>query len=394
MTAVSLPPGQTRAAPIRVLVCDDSFTIRSVIARILRSDPDIEVAGLAANGEKAAEALRGGGIDVVVLDVEMPVMDGLTALPVLLKIDPTVRIIMASALTTTGGVIAMQALQAGAADYVPKPAARQADEFAREILAKVKGQAKLRRLGSAVRVPRSSPAVGGLLHPSAGPSTIQPAAPSTVQSAAPSTVQSAATGIALRSAPARPPLLLAVGSSTGGPQALFSFFRALVSPLPVPVIVTQHMPPLFTRSLAEHISRLGTRSCQEAAENEILLPDRILIAPGDRHLTIHATDQGLRARLTDDPPENSCRPAVDPMLRSASLACGGRVLVVILTGMGQDGLRGSQVVLEAGGSILAQDEASSVVWGMPGAVARAGLCHAVLPIDELAAKVTQMLRRS
>ncbi len=378
MTGASLPPGQVRAAPIRVLVCDDSFTIRSVIARILRSDPDIEVAGLAADGEKAAEALRCGGIDVVVLDVEMPVMDGLTALPLLLKIDPSVRIIMASALTTTGGVIAMQALQAGAADYVPKPAARQADEFAREILAKVKGQAKLRRLGSATRVARPLPAVGGVPHPSAAPSTAQPAA----------------TGIALRSAPARPPLLLAVGSSTGGPQALFSFFRALSSPLPVPVIVTQHMPPLFTRSLAEHISRLGTRSCQEAGENDILLPDRILIAPGDRHLTIQATDQGLRARLTDDPPENSCRPAVDPMLRSASLACGGRVLVVILTGMGQDGLRGSQVVLEAGGSILAQDEASSVVWGMPGAVARAGLCHAVLPIDELAAKVTQMLRRS
>ena len=365
--------------PIRVLVCDDSFTIRSVIARILRSDPDIEVAGLAADGEKAAEALRRGGIDVVVLDVEMPVMDGLTALPVLLKIDPSVRIIMASALTTTGGAIAMQALQAGAADYVPKPAARQADEFAREILAKVKGQARLRRLGSAARTARPLAGIEGAIpHPIAALSTGHPAT----------------TGIALRGAAARPPLLLAVGSSTGGPQALFSLFRALVSPLPVPIIVTQHMPPLFTRSLAEHINRLGTRSCQEAGENEVLLPDRILIAPGDRHLTIQATDQGLRTRLTDDPPENSCRPAVDPMLRSASAACGGRVLVVILTGMGQDGLRGSQVVLEAGGSILAQDEASSVVWGMPGAVARAGLCHAVLPIDELAAKVTHMLRRS
>ncbi len=365
--------------PIRVLVCDDSFTIRSVIARILRSDPDIEVAGLAADGEKAAEALRRGGIDVVVLDVEMPVMDGLTALPVLLKIDPSVRIIMASALTTTGGAIAMQALRAGAADYVPKPAARQADEFAREILAKVKGQARLRRLGSATRSARPLAGIDGATpHPPAAPSSSQPAT----------------TGIVMRPAPARPPLLLAVGSSTGGPQALFSFFRALVSPLPVPIIVTQHMPPLFTRSLAEHINRLGTRSCQEAGENEVLLPDRILIAPGDRHLTIQASDQGLRTRLTDDPPENSCRPAVDPMLRSASAACGGRVLVVILTGMGQDGLRGSQAVLEAGGSILAQDEASSVVWGMPGAVARAGLCHAVLPIDELAAKVTQMLRRS
>ena len=153
------------------------------------------------------------------------------------------------------------------------------------------------------------------------------------------------------------------------------------------------MPPLFTRSLAEHINRLGARSCREAGENEPLLPNHILIAPGDRHLTIQTTDQGLRTRLNDDPPENSCRPAVDPMLRSASVACAGRVLAVILTGMGQDGLRGSQTLLQAGGCILAQDEASSVVWGMPGAVARAGLCHAVMPIEELSAKVTQMLGR-
>jgi two-component system chemotaxis response regulator CheB len=371
-------PERRDPAIVRVLICDDSYTIRAVIARILRSDPAIEVAGLAADGEKAAEMLRRGGIDVVVLDVEMPVMDGMTALPLLLKIDPTVRIIMASALTTLGGTIAMQALQAGAADYVPKPASHQADEFAREILAKVKGQARLRRLGVAVRSQRTPvPAIA----------TTRGAALSV-----PAALQTAG-AIALRPASGRSPLLLAIGSSTGGPQALFSFFAALAKPLPVPIIVTQHMPPLFTRSLAEHIQRLGKRSCREAEDDESLLPDHILIAPGDRHLTIQATDRGLRTRITDDPPENSCRPAVDPMLRSAALACGGRVLAVILTGMGQDGLLGSQNLVEAGGSILAQDEASSVVWGMPGAVARAGLCHAVLSIDELASKVTQMLSR-
>ena len=357
-------------APVRVLVCDDSFTIRSAISRILRSDPSIEIAGLAADGEKAAEILKRGGIDVVVLDVEMPVMDGLTALPLLLRIDPSVRVIMASALTTVGGAIAMQALQAGAADYVPKSAARHTDDFAREIVANVNGQAKLRRHGGS-----------------------HGARPSVTSGSVGASAPAPGNGIALRPAPSRSPLLRAVGSSTGGPQALFSFFRALTKPLPVPIIVTQHMPPLFTRSLAEHINRLGARPCQEAGENERLLPDRILIAPGDRHLTIQAADQGLRARLTDDAPENSCRPAVDPMLRSASAACAGRVLAVILTGMGQDGLRGSQTLLEAGGCILAQDEASSVVWGMPGAVARAGLCHAVMPIQELAAKVMQLLGR-
>ena len=350
---------------IRVLVCDDSFTIRSIIARILGRDPEIEVVGLAADGEKAAEAMRAGNIDVVVLDVEMPVMDGLTALPLLLRIDPGVRVIMASALTTQGGAIAMRALAAGAADYVPKPAAAQADEFAREILTKVKGQARLRRLGAAA----------GRLPATASPPMLS-----------------------LQPPPAQTPLLLAIGSSTGGPQALFAFFRALAAPVPVPIVVTQHMPPLFTRSLAEHIERQGPRSCREAGDRQPLLPDHILIAPGDRHMTIVATEKGvaiekgLRTRLTDDPPENSCRPAVDPMLRSAAVACQGRVLAVILTGMGQDGLRGGKAVLEAGGSILAQDEASSVVWGMPGAVARAGLCHAVLPVDELARKVSSMVR--
>ncbi len=353
-----------------MLICDDSFTVRSIIARILRAEPDIEIAGLAANGEKAAEALRQGGIDVVVLDVEMPVMDGLTALPQLLKIDPSVRVIMASALTTTGGAIAMQALQAGAADYVPKPAAHQIDEFAREILAKIRGQARLRRQCSTPERAR---------------------APALVRAAP---VQAPA----VRASKA--PLLLAIGSSTGGPQALFSFFRALSRPMRVPIIVTQHMPPVFTRSLAEHIDRLGARGCSEAVDDEVLRADRIYVAPGDRHLTIQARgpslhgNQALHVKLTSEPPENSCRPAVDPMLRSASTACGGRVLAVILTGMGQDGLRGAQGLVEAGGTVLAQDEASSVVWGMPGAVAKAGLCHAVLGIEELAEKVTQIVSSS
>ena len=365
----------TVAAPqIRVLVCDDSFTTRAVIARILRSDPGIEIAGLAGDGEKAAEIVRRGGVEIVVLDVEMPVMDGLTALPLLLKLDPNVRVIMASALTTSGGAIAMQALQAGAADYVPKPAAHQSDEFAREILAKVKGQARLRRLrvAGAATVPAGSHTASTV---PAGASKVSPGS------------------IVLQPTTMLPPLLLAIGSSTGGPQALFSFFRGLNRPLPVPIIVTQHMPPVFTRSLAQHIDRLGPRACREAENDEILRPDQILIAPGDRHLTILASEAGLRTRLTDDPPENSCRPSVDPMLRSAARACNGRVLSVILTGMGQDGLRGATTVLEAGGAVLAQDEASSVVWGMPGAVARAGLCHAVLPIDELPSKVMQMMGR-
>jgi two-component system chemotaxis response regulator CheB len=156
--------------------------------------------------------------------------------------------------------------------------------------------------------------------------------------------------------------------------------------------MTQHMPPTFTPILAEHISKLGGLPCAEAKEGETLAPGRIYLAPGDRHLLVDATRGGLLARLTTDPPENFCRPSVDPMLRSAAAACDGRVLVAMLTGMGQDGLAGTRRVIEAGGSAVAQDEATSVVWGMPGAVAQAGLCHAVLPLPRIAPKLLEMLR--
>jgi len=379
MALATIEPPETGSdlkAPIRVMVCDDSLAIRAIISRILGRDSGIEVVAQAPDGKRAAELLRGGNIDVIVLDVEMPVLDGLSSLPVLLRIDPSVRIIMASALTTAGGAITMQALQAGAADYVPKPASNQAEEFARELLAKVKGQGRLRRLARRRSVSPKRRASG-----IDGPSL------------APQAASSPAGSLALRPRPPRTAKLLAIGSSTGGPQALFSLFQALSAPLQVPIIVTQHMPPVFTRSLAEHINRIGQRSCAEARHGDLLRPDQVLVAPGDRHMTIQAHDGALRVVLTEDPPENSCRPAVDPMLRTASAACDGRVLAVILTGMGQDGLRGAQDLVAAGGAVLAQDEPSSVVWGMPGAVARAGLCHAVLPIPELAGKIMQMLNR-
>jgi two-component system chemotaxis response regulator CheB len=189
-----------------------------------------------------------------------------------------------------------------------------------------------------------------------------------------------------------PPRLLAIGSSTGGPQALFTVVQGLGKAVSVPVVVTQHMPATFTRILAEHITRLGGMPCAEARDGEPLLPGRIYLAPGDHHLLVEGGRSSLRARLTTGPPENFCRPAVDPMLRSASPACDGRVLVAMLTGMGHDGLAGTRTVVDAGGCAIAQDEASSVVWGMPGAVARAGLCHAVLPLPKIAPKLLDMLK--
>ena len=345
------------ASPVRVMLCDDSAVIRGALARILESDPDIAVVAKVENGKLAIEQIRAARVDVVVLDIEMPVMDGMTALPQLLRADPGVRVIMASTLTTRGADIALRALRLGAADYVPKPSSIGTvndDGFKRELLEKVKGLARMRRRATAsprVRVP-----------------------------------------ISLRPPPPFPARLLAVGSSTGGPQALFTLVQGLGRSISVPVVLTQHMPATFTPILAEHLNRLGLMPCTEARDGETLVAGRIYLAPGDQHLLVEGSRAGFRARVTNDPPENFCRPAVDPMLRSAVLAADGRVLVAMLTGMGHDGLAGTKAVIEAGGAAIAQDEASSVVWGMPGAIANAGLCHAVLPLPQIAPKLLEMLK--
>jgi two-component system chemotaxis response regulator CheB len=359
VTVLARVPAATRSAATaaRVMICDDSAVIRGALARILESDPEIVVVSKVENGKLAVEQIRAAQVDVVVLDIEMPVMDGITALPQLLRADPGIRIIMASTLTTRGADIALRALRLGAADYVPKPSSIGTisdDGFKRELLEKVKGLARMRRRAAMPSRPR------------------QP--------------------IVLRAAPPLPARLLAVGSSTGGPQALFALVQGLGRSLGVPVVITQHMPPAFTPILAEHLSRLGMMPCAEARDGEALVAGRIYLAPGDRHLLIEGSRAGLRARLTTDAPENFCRPSVDPMLRSAAAACDGRVLVAMLTGMGHDGQAGTKQLIEAGGAAIAQDEVSSVVWGMPGAIARAGLCHAVLPLPKIAPKLLEMLK--
>jgi two-component system, chemotaxis family, protein-glutamate methylesterase/glutaminase len=355
ITPAQAVPEAPATPAARVMVCDDSAVIRGAIARILEADPAVQVVARAANGQMAVEELKRTPVDVVVLDIEMPVMDGMTALPLLLRADPQLKVIMASTLTTRGADIALRALRLGAADYVPKPSAVHGDEaFRRELVEKVKGLARLR-------------------HPVALPTR-------------------EAAGLRLRPAPGMQPRLLAVGSSTGGPQALFMLVQGLGKTLNVPVVLTQHMPATFTPILADHIGKLGGLPCTEAKDGEALQAGRIYLAPGDRHLLVNGARGNLTAHLTSDPPENFCRPSVDPMLRSAAVACDGRVLVAMLTGMGQDGLAGTRRVVDAGGSAIAQDEATSVVWGMPGAVAQAGLCHAVLPLPRIAPKLRELLR--
>lgn len=366
----------TGPAPIRVLVVDDSHVIRGLLSRSLGSDPEIQVVATAGNGKAAIDEVTRNEVDVVVLDIEMPVMDGMTALPQLLAARPGIQVIMASTLTLKGASISMKALSKGAADYVPKPSStgevHSAEDFKRELISKVKswGAVARRRRGSAARRGAEAPST--------------PAAPRRFP----------AGPIKLRDVPGLfRPDCIAIGSSTGGPQALFKVFQMMGKVTNLPVFVTQHMPATFTTILAEHLGQASGMPAAEAKDGEPVMPGRIYVAPGDFHMTVHAEGVRKVLRIDKNPPENFCRPAVDPMLRSLAKAYNGKVLAVILTGMGQDGLRGGQEVAAAGGVIAAQDEATSVVWGMPGAVASGGLCSAVLPLSDIGPYVRKAISR-
>ena len=367
-TAGSNPPG-SEADPYRVVVVDDSAVIRGLLARTLESDPEIQVVETVANGKLAIGAVTRSVPDVVVLDIEMPVMDGLTALPKIIEADPGVKVIMASTLTLRNADISMKALALGAADYIPKPTSAgditSGYDFKRELIAKVKALGAARRAaGPPSRTPRRV---------AAGTKPV-PGQPPTLYRDAP---------VKLRDAPAITPQVVAIGSSTGGPQALFQLLPGLVADLRQPLLITQHMPATFTTILAEHIRKMTGRPCAEAVDGEPLTGGKIYIAPGNFHMTVGSAEGRNIIRLNQNPPENFCRPAVDPMLRSLAQIFGRNVLTIILTGMGQDGLRGAEEVVKAGGVVVAQDAATSVVWGMPGAVATAGICSAVLPLAEI-----------
>lgn len=397
-------PGKTAPAtaptgtePYRVMVVDDSAVIRGLLTRSLEGDPEVKVVASVANGQMAINTLQRQTIDVIVLDIEMPVLDGLSALPHLLNVDQHVKIVMASTLTAKNADISLRALKAGAADYIPKPSSTReltsADDFKRELTEKVKA------LGMAAR--KADPRKG---QPATSPST--PGAspvprPAPVGNVAPTTSFTLPTSIrpkpepgpvTLRPLPDFRPDILAIGSSTGGPQALFEVLSHLKD-VKQPILITQHMPATFTTILAEHITRQCGVQCAEAKEGEVIVGGRAYVAPGDFHMLVVQKNGQNCLTLTKDPPENFCRPAVDPMLRSIVRAYGKRVLVTILTGMGHDGQRGSEVVVQAGGAVLGQDEPSSVVWGMPGAVANAGLCSAVLPLKEIGPYIRKIALR-
>ncbi|MFM2044269.1 MAG: protein-glutamate methylesterase CheB [Pseudomonadota bacterium] len=389
---------QAGADPFRVMVVDDSAVIRGLITRALETDPDIRVVASVANGQMAINTLQRQqpGIDVIVLDIEMPVLDGLSALPHLLQTDPNVKIVMASTLTAKGADVSLRAMRAGAADYIPKPSSTReltgADSFKRELTDKVKA------LGSAAR--KADPRKAGMPQeprvmprpvPGNAADTARPTSGYTLPTPVRPKIEHGP--ISLRPFVDMRPDVICIGSSTGGPQALFEVLSHLKSGVHQPILITQHMPATFTTILAEHITRQCGVPTTEAKDGEPVLGGRAYVAPGDFHMLIVSKNGSPHIQVTKDPPENFCRPAVDPMLRSVVRVWGRKVLSVILTGMGHDGQKGCEHVVQAGGNVIGQDEPTSVVWGMPGAVATAGLCAAVLPLKEIGPQILKIASR-
>lgn len=367
--------------PFRVMLVDDSAVIRGMLHRWLSAEPECVVVGSYHNGAQAVQHVKSCGAEIVILDIEMPEMDGLTALPLIIKEVPGIQVLMASTLTRRNADISMRALSMGAVDYLPKPESARSGtataDFQRELLQKVKA------LGAAMRKGRGATAA------STGRASSVRAA---IQAKPENKIAAGPKTLSLRQASKMRPEILAIGSSTGGPQALFTLLKGLAPSLKIPIVITQHMPPTFTAILAEHIHSSTGLVAHEAAEGDLLRPGEVLVAPGNFHMTIVRKGADKVVHLDQNPQVNYCRPAVDPMFESIAAIYGASALAVILTGMGHDGRDGGRVLVEAGGTIVAQDEKSSVVWGMPGAVAEAGLCSAVLPLMEMAMHLKRYLQ--
>ena len=367
-----------REAKLRVMVVDDSVVIRGLISRWVNAEADMEVVASLRTGLDAVNQLDRIKPDIAVLDIEMPELDGISALPQLLAKKRDLIVIMASTLTLRNAEISFKALSLGAADYIPKPEstreASAAEIFHHDLIQKIRAfGAKVRRARPAIASPSLAPALPADKHAPAGrPAAAQPA------------LMKRAFGL-------QAPRVLVIGSSTGGPQALM----ALVTELgPVidrcPVLITQHMPPTFTTILAEHLGRSSRRPAHEGVDGEPVKAGTIYLAPGGRHMRVVRRGLDAVIALDDGPAVNFCKPAVDPLFVSAIDVWQGGVLAVILTGMGSDGMRGGKEIVAAGGSVIAQDEASSVVWGMPGAAANAGICAAILPLNQIGQKVVRV----
>jgi two-component system chemotaxis response regulator CheB len=361
------------AKPIRVMIVDDSAVVRGLVSRWIEEEPGLEVVSRHANGQLAVDNVARSAPDIVLLDIEMPVMDGLEALPLLLEARPELRVLMVSTLTRRNAEISFKALALGALDYVPKPDSNReittSLDFRREVIRKIKslGRVRIQRTG-----------LGGDGKPVAGGAPLDeaPKRPAFKQ----------------RAFSLVPPRIIVIGSSTGGPEALAVVLGAASPSLSrIPVLVAQHMPPVFTGILAERLARATGRETKEGVHGETLKPGTIYVAPGNHHMTVvRAAEPALR--IGSEPPVHFCRPAADPLFASVAATFGPAALGIVLTGMGHDGAVGARAIADRGGSVIAQDETSSVVWGMPGAAASIGACAAVLPPTEIAETVGKLIK--
>jgi two-component system chemotaxis response regulator CheB len=353
---------------IKILVVDDSVVVRRMVSDALSADPQLEVVGAAANGRIALARVPQVNPDIVILDVEMPEMDGLETLRRLRQTHPFLPVIMFSTLTQRGAAATLDALSLGANDYVTKPAnvgsAHQAIEQIRaELIPKIKMFCARAAGLEFPQTPRPSPL----------------AIPSAKRMAAP-----------FRHAGRIE--IVAIGVSTGGPNALNELVPEFPADFAVPVVIVQHMPPVFTKLLAERLEAKAHIKVEEGAPGQVVQAGHAFIAPGNYHMIVQREERSVRLQTNQAPPVNSCRPAVDVLFRSVAETYGAGTLGVVMTGMGQDGLRGSERIREAGGQVFVQDEGTSVVWGMPGFVANAGLADRILPLQQLGSEIVRKVR--
>jgi two-component system chemotaxis response regulator CheB len=390
--------------PARILIVDDSAVMRALLRSVVGSDQRLEVAGTASDGASALRIVESLRPDLVLLDVEMPVMDGLNTLKQMKARGNRIPVIMCSALTQRGAKVTIEALASGAADYVAKPFGQPSREAAVSSLAQDLVPKILALTASSIGM-RDSPASHGSAFPPTPPHLLSyshsPVFGNTVgfpTAVLPQTPGLPAAPVSYHgpqpSLAGAPPAVVLIGVSTGGPAALDLVLPALPASFPLPVLIVQHMPELFTKLLAERLNSRCPLRVIEASAGEPVRGGTVYIARGDWHMEVAATS-GFSAsapvlRLTQEPPENHCRPAVDVLFRTCVAVYGPRVLGVILTGMGYDGLIGSRLIREHGGAVLAQDEATSAVWGMPGAVAQAGLAHRILPLNAIAPEILRL----